>query len=377
MWFDTTRNRGYRKAMAPIAERVIDALFEGLVESPPWTAFLNMLREATTADHAFFYCHPPGGAFGRGIYRMSGEIDAADGEEAFFRDVWSMGPPSAAQFEEGRVYDVLKLINANSDTALSQRLRKNPISALRTMRVTEPTGVEAWLFLSKASGRFPRSADLLLTSLGPVLRGVVQVYVARELERYRAHFDSEAVRRSRMGWLTLDGTGQVIEYDEGFAELLAQSNVLGIAAGGKLAVRSRQSEAIYRTIRAIAADSSAKPQSTTLSNDPWIEVTLQPARRTPVATTTPAIVLMYVHHDIGLSEGGQHRLIEVFNLSPREAELAILLSRGAGTRQAGDSMGLTVHTVRSYLRSIYAKTGATGMPDLVRIVSRSLFVLDA
>lgn len=365
--------------MPTATSELIDALFAGLAETPLWETFLDRLRREAAADHAFFYCHPPGGAYGRGVYRLSGEIDADEDEEGFFRNVWPMGPPPSEMFDEGRAYDLLETIRSAipARAALRRQFERYSISALRLLKVTEPSGVEAWLFLSKMGGDFDSGIDGTLQALAPVIRGVVQVYVRREQERYRAVLGMEAARRARAGWLTLDASCRVIEHDEGVARLLSASTELRIEGDGRLATTpARFQRQVQRIVRCIVEGGSTKPSSLALSRNPWIELTIQPTRRTPVSTSTPAIALMYVHHDAGQPEHGE-RLRTAFGLSQREAELALLLGHGRSIVEAAEDLGLTVLTVRSYLRSIYSKTGAAGLADLVRIVARSFFISNA
>ncbi len=356
-----------------LSDTLIDALFAGLSEEPPWTTFLDVLRRHTGADHAFLYCQPTDSTFGRGVYRWSGEITTDEDEESFFRNRWLMGPVPWTDFENGRVYDVLAIIRANAsrNAALVQQLEQHRISAVRLMKVTDPTGVVSSLFLSKAGGALAASADQTLTQLAPVLRGAVQVYVAREHERYRASFGIDAVRRSRIGWLTLDGRGRVIEHDEGCAPVLGRGGMLGIAANGRLMVDPLHRREVYGKLRAIADGTDTRPHSIILCREPWIELTLQPARRKPVSAGAMETVLMYVHYDLEEAATDERRAGEMLNLSPRETELALVLARGASVKQAAAELGLTVLTARSYLRSIYSKTGAKGLTDLVRILTRS------
>ena len=46
---------------------------------------------------------------------------------------------------------------------------------------------------------------------------------------------------------------------------------------------------------------------------------------------------------------------EAVKLSPRETELLDLLSEGLGNKEIADRMGLSVETVRDYLKRIYEK----------------------
>ena len=60
------------------------------------------------------------------------------------------------------------------------------------------------------------------------------------------------------------------------------------------------------------------------------------------------------------------------NLSRAEFRVCLLLSRGLSVKGVTDELGLSEATIRSHLRSIYSKTGAAGLTELVyRLLSNA------
>ena len=100
-----------------------------------------------------------------------------------------------------------------------------------------------------------------------------------------------------------------------------------------------------------------------------------PARYRPLTLSGAPAVIAYVHGDNRASSLRESQLREMFALSASEARLALALCRGKRIAEAGEEIGLTVETARSYSKSIYAKTGARGQPDLVRIILGSILAL--
>ncbi len=68
-------------------------------------------------------------------------------------------------------------------------------------------------------------------------------------------------------------------------------------------------------------------------------------------------------------------MVDLFGLLPSEARLAWLLAQATSIADAADALGITVETARNYSKKIYAKTGAKGHPDLVRIVLTSVLAI--
>lgn len=59
----------------------------------------------------------------------------------------------------------------------------------------------------------------------------------------------------------------------------------------------------------------------------------------------------------------------VFDLSPAEARLTAALSQGLDPRAMADAFGLSVHTVRTQMRSVFRKTGCHRQADLAALVA--------
>ena len=94
-----------------------------------------------------------------------------------------------------------------------------------------------------------------------------------------------------------------------------------------------------------------------------------------VPTITVPAVIAYVHGDNWRSSDRCAQLADLFALTPGEARLTLAICRGWTIAEAAAEFGLTAQTVRGYTKTIYAKTGARGMPDLVRIVMGSVLAL--
>jgi len=61
-------------------------------------------------------------------------------------------------------------------------------------------------------------------------------------------------------------------------------------------------------------------------------------------------------------------LSTTFDLTPAEARLAAMIVNGRSTEECARELNVKMSTVRSQLLSVFAKTGATGQADLVRLI---------
>jgi len=63
-------------------------------------------------------------------------------------------------------------------------------------------------------------------------------------------------------------------------------------------------------------------------------------------------------------------LCKVLRISDREAEVALLLANGLDLRAVAERLGISLHTVRDHVKSVFSKTGARSQVDLVRRILR-------
>jgi DNA-binding CsgD family transcriptional regulator len=58
-------------------------------------------------------------------------------------------------------------------------------------------------------------------------------------------------------------------------------------------------------------------------------------------------------------------IVEAYELSPREQEIARLISAGMGTAEIASELHLSAHTVRDYIKAIFEKVGVSSRGELV------------
>jgi DNA-binding CsgD family transcriptional regulator len=358
---------------------LVSALFDGVHETPLWATFLDRLRRRTGADYATLIFCPPGRRLEDALHLLSGDAPSSAIEQ-FYREHAASAEPSPGQnLIENKPYSLAELFGSAdtpSDAFYRQYIALFGINAIRQMRVREASGVDAWVSIVRNGHDFAPRDTALLQAIAPVLRGVLQLYVAMERERFAASLTADAVRRLQFGWLALDETGHVLDCDEHGALVLSTSGVLSRAATGRLRVSPAELQRdVYRSLAEVTKNRQARPRAIILGRDPWLDMLLMPSRGRSIATKASPAAIAYVHGDNWRSRDRCEQLAEFFSLSPREARLALALSRGLTIAEAAAEFGLTEKTARTYSKTLYAKTGARGLPDLVRIVIRSVLAI--
>lgn len=361
---------------------LIEALFDGISETPLWATFLDRLRHATAADHVTLSFHAHGRDPGKTTYVRSSRDGTSQVEQAdpqHFYPLDRLDTKSRGNLIEGKPYSLKDLFGSGAGPREEFYLNlvdREGIGAIRQMRVQEKSGIDAWLTIARGGADFTAKDTGLLSALAPVLRGVLQLYVATEQEKFAAALHAKTARRLNFGWIVLDRDGRVLECDEHGQLVLSASGILSRRPNGRLTARSAVLERqIFETLECISKNALVRPRAIILSRDPWLDMLIVPARGKSISTDAQHAAIAYVHGDSLSSTDCREHLSELFGLSPREARLALAVSRGMTLAEAAAEFGLTIGTTRAYSKSIYAKTGARGLPDLVRIVMRSVLAI--
>lgn len=66
------------------------------------------------------------------------------------------------------------------------------------------------------------------------------------------------------------------------------------------------------------------------------------------------------------SESRRRMLVQRFRMTPAEVRLAEAVVDGCTPAMAAERLGVTIHTVRTYLKRLYQKTGSRNQAGLVR-----------
>lgn len=355
------------------------ALLEGPFEQPMWRSFLEGLRQAIGADYVTLVCQSPNGHIDKALYLIAGEATVEAAMANFQRFGYPDNPVRRLQVGEGQIFSLAEILDRESERYpefFSEVTDEIGLSAVRQIRIQEQSGIDAWLSVVRKGPDFSEEDTQLIADLAPVLRGVMRLYVAGERDRFAAEMANDAVRRLQFGWISLDAEAMVMSADQFGEHVLANSGVLRRGRSSRLIVEPAELQReVERAVAKMAAEPVSRPRAIQLRADPWLDMLLVPATHRSLALDGAAAVIAYVHGDNWASSDRQSQLAELFSLKPGEAKLALALCRGKTIAQAAGEIGLTVESARTYSKAIFAKTGAKGQPDLVRIIMGSILAL--
>lgn len=188
----------------------------------------------------------------------------------------------------------------------------------------------------------------------------------------------DALDRLGYGVLFVERDGRVAHANRRGEGVLALDDGLCSVAGRLAAQRPSESRRLAKLIDSAArsaTDPLRKPGGTTAVSRPSgkrpliVQVCPLATRSKPVlGAHGPAVVFVTDPEDERLIP--ERHLRSVFGLTPREASVASLLAAGHSLAEIGEELGISVSTVRFYLKQVFSKTDTSRQGELVSLVLR-------
>jgi DNA-binding CsgD family transcriptional regulator len=85
-----------------------------------------------------------------------------------------------------------------------------------------------------------------------------------------------------------------------------------------------------------------------------------------------AVVLFIADPEASPPAAPPEMLSVLYGLTPGEARTALLVAEGLAPRQVAEALGVSLHTLRTVLKRVFAKTGVDRQSALARLLARSL-----
>lgn len=382
-------------ATDPQYDRLIGLVYAGALETQPWQSALPTLREAFDAQVVSLVLRPPSDGDQGVILNCvrpeenpaADNVSLADPNDwevtAYREQFFSLDP-----FVNLPLDKVIALADLLPDEALVEsdyyQHYLQPIGLFRILGVdtAEPGGMLARLRISRrrSEPRFSARDRALLALITPHLRCAIQIYA--KLNRMTAERDvyAGAVDQLSVATIILDEQGRVLNTNDLAATLLEQGDALQLRnqhlhiegrdinrelQDGLAAIISAQQHGETSMVRALRVP---RPGGRA---DLGLVIRPVPAKQWSEGQSSPCAAIFISDPDLRESTS-QQILGELFELTPAESNLAILLARGLSLAQSSQAQSISQHTARAQLKSIFSKTGVTRQAELVRLVLKSV-----
>lgn len=244
---------------------------------------------------------------------------------------------------------------------------------LRTPDHTAPLGI-----VRQGGSERPDRHDLaLLGRLLPHLQRSVQLHLRLGSLQARWRAAEEVLDHLPFGVILVDRAGKVLCLNRAAEAVIAAADGLTVKEGVLVAATAEDTRALGKLVAEAAASRAG------IAMSPGGAMSLsRPSMSTPLPVLVAplrgqwallaeqrAAAAVFVSDPERRATLPGRQLVELFGLTPAEAQLAVALLAGKRLGQIAADRGVRLPTVRNQLRAVLAKTGTGRQAELVRLLA--------
>ncbi len=376
--------------IAPHLSELIEQVYLGVIEDPPWDAFFSSLREQLGAHTVSLLLCPPGDETQVAMLTSGGRLSEIE------------------NYNHGQfVLDPFVNLPTGDVIALHEFLTTEALLASEFYQVVmEPQGWYDFLGADlrdsegldvrfrvgryRGTQQFGRSEKTLVTTLLPHLQAAIRIYNRlHRLEKECAVY-AGAMGQLAVATVILDKDNRVVSTNPLADRLLSESGVLAIRSGRLLLSNSKDSRELERRLSKIRNTydvSGEKADGQQASNTVAVEalrisrcgtypdlglvIRRLPASEGMDGQSTPTTAI-FISDPTTTSTAPSEVIASLFDLTPAESALAVLLTNGLSLEEASQALSVSMNTTRTHLRALFAKTGVNRQANLVRLILKSV-----
>jgi DNA-binding CsgD family transcriptional regulator len=385
-----------------LSDEAYDALLGSLYQSPlddaPWEGFLARLLEATGAmvvsltlrlpragdtglilNHLRPYTTRGGMTFSRADPRDW--PSTAYREQFFALDPFVDLPPLRVV----SLHELLPGEELERSEYYRQFLEPAGIRDILAADAREPGGMEARLRISRGPDdpAFGAAERVLLDRLMPHMARVLAISARLARSESERALYAGAVDQLAVGSIILDGRGRVIGTNAVATTLLGQADGMRLVdnelrfsdaqTGRQLQqVLAKVLEAHLRGAPAVVEALRVRRPSG--KADFGLVVRPVPRSAWSEGQSSPTVAVFVSAPEVQTPTSEQ-LVRQLFDFTPAETRLALRLAGGQSLSEACEELGISPHTGRAHLKTIFAKSGVTRQAELVRLILRGVVTL--
>lgn len=376
-----------------IYAQVIERLYDGVLTHSGWRDALGTIAAATGSPQASIIIRDPQtSTVAIAEYEDFGIDPAtlADYNKTHYR--FDPGYDFAPFLPLGHWYHDVQHVGQSSmrrNPFYQDFLRHNDISTIICNRVLQTDGIEAYLSLQRRPGQpYYEAAELdnFNRTFIPHVQRAVRIRAELKRLAQREGLSSLVLDRLRIPMLVLDDQGTILKTNAGAEALLSRLPRQLQVRHGRLYPQGMDAARFERLLQ-----SATGRHGPAEAGGAWLKHVQEDGKQghalhclvLPLPTQAPTLnpwirplaLVMLRPLD------PQHRLQpqpslmrQLFDLTLAETRIAMALCQGDTPADIAQRQGVSVNTVRTHLRAIFAKTGTARQTDLLRLLSSLLTV---
>ena len=359
-------------------------LYQGPLENIPWTTFLNQLNVHLQSKFVTFILRPPSQHdTGLMIHTTgsSAEITASYNQHFFTLDPF-VGLPNR------QVVTLAEFVS--DDDWQNSEFCKNFLESQDVFHVlgadiNTADGAQCRIRISRGRNdkAFNNDEKALLAQFIPHLERSIEIHMRLNRIETERNLYAGAVDQMAVGTIILDETGKVLRTNQVADRLIQEKDGIKLVNDGLQIGTARDTQEFRRLVKqSLLSQKSSNPsvvealrvQRPSGRADLGIIVRSVPLSAWSEGKQCPAVVI-FISDPEQQSSAPQEIVRALFDFTPAETQLAMLLANGLTLDEASEELGISRNTSRAHLRSTFSKTGVTRQTMLVRLILRSVATL--
>ena len=363
-----------------VAHPLSQAIYEGVLEKPPWKSLLKYLEDyMQVASAALVLRRPRLSDPGLTVYLYS-DSDAGALED--FRTRGHLDSPFAELPEK-------KVFTLNDRVTRSELKSLDFYEYLNAYGVSDLIGFDVYDKQSHIRLRmrlvrigdapaFSQDDRARLESIVPLMNNALKLYSAYTHNSFVEEFYEELLGSMDIASVIVNAKLEVLSANQQAKQILASKDGVFLRRGSfrcSLSSDQKKLENACHELLGIGRDDEQARHTFSISIDRTSSDTKWDVHIRTVAPQNvvfdeggPELVLL-LQGPVRDCAPSQSRLIEVLGVTPAEAKLIAHLVDGLTLTAAAEALGVSRNTARAQLSSIFTKTGVNRQAHLVKLVS--------
>jgi len=360
---------------------LIGAIYQGPLDTVPWSGALVMLRDIMRANWATLILRPASADQPALVLRAGSQ-----GPEVYHAaysqfEMFSMDPFVGLPVD--RVVTIDEMIDTSwmSGEFYETFLAPNDIRYIMGADMVTEGGADCRLRVTRPRDAVDFSAQdkALCQILLPHVRRAVTLHSRIERIETERLMYSTTMDRMLVGTVIFDEKGAIMRTNRIADEVLAEKDGIRISQGRLHAEFPAEDRELQRLIKAALAQPGAAPvvpqpmSVTRVSGRASLGVLVRPVPpgEWPDDRHRPTAVA-FIRDPGRKSQLSLEMVRHLFGLTGAEAALALLLANGYTLDEAAVELKIRKNTIRAHLRSIFAKTGVRRQTTLIHLLLNSV-----
>ncbi len=360
---------------------LIGAIYQGPLDTVPWSGALVMLRDILRANWATLILRPASADQPALVLRAGSQ-----GPEVYHAaysqfEMFSMDPFVGLPVD--RVVTIDEMIDTSwmSGEFYETFLAPNDIRYIMGADMVTEGGADCRLRVTRPRDAVDFSAQdkALCQILLPHVRRAVTLHSRIERIETERLMYSTTMDRMLVGTVIFDEKGAIMRTNRIADEVLAEKDGIRISQGRLHAEFPAEDRELQRLIKAALAQPGAAPvvpqpmSVTRVSGRASLGVLVRPVPpgEWPDDRHRPTAVA-FIRDPGRKSQLSLEMVRHLFGLTGAEAALALLLANGYTLDEAAVELKIRKNTIRAHLRSIFAKTGVRRQTTLIHLLLNSV-----